>query len=182
MSMRRGSRRIRAPDENAGGIAGGPWIEADLGVAVHVLERNVAGLVADRVRIDFGGAEAVEEPKRKEEGEERERARVVGVQDRVPAGVGLDSTETLGDLPERLVPGDRLERRVALWAGPTKRPRESGLGVEEGAVVADRALAAELAAGHGVIGIAADMADRAVTLDDDDAAGVVAVPRTRRQD
>ena len=121
--VRRRSRRIRAPDENAGGVAGSQWIEADKGGAVHVLERDVPGLVADRVRVDLGRAQPVEEPKRKGVGEERERARVVGVQDRVCAGGRLDATETLGDLPERIVPGDGLEAPVALRAGATKRAR-----------------------------------------------------------
>ena len=115
--VRRRSRRIRAPDENAGGVAGGQRVEADEGGAVHVLERDVPGLVADRVRVDLGRAQPVEEAQRKEVGEEREGARVVGVQDRVRAGGRLDATETLGDLLERIVPGDGLEPPVALRAG-----------------------------------------------------------------
>ena len=98
------------------------------------------------------------------------------------AGGRLDAAEALGDLLERLVPGDRLEplRR------PSRRSRRSGRvrrasGSQKGAVVADRALAAELAAAHRDARIAADVPDGPVALDDRDAAGVVAVPRARRQ-
>ena len=181
MRVRRRSGRIRAPDENAGGIAGSQRVEADERGAVHVLERDVPGLVADRVRVDLGRAESVEEAQRKEVGEEREGARVVGVQDCVRAGGRLDATETLGDVPERIVPGDGLKLPLALRAGPAQRARQPRRRIEKGAVVADRALAAELAAAHRMLRIAADVPDRPVALDDRDAARVVAVPGTRRQ-
>jgi hypothetical protein len=142
----------------------------------------VARLVADRVRIDLRRPEPVEEPEREEVAEEREGARVVGVQDRVGAGLVLDPVEALGDPAERVVPGDRLEPALALRADAAKRAREPGRGIEEGAVVADRALAAEPAAAHGVVGVAAHVPDRAVALDDEDPAGVVAVPRAGRED
>jgi hypothetical protein len=141
----------------------------------------VSGLVADRVRVDLGRAQPVEEPQREEVGEEREGAGVVSVQDRVRAGGRLDAPEALGDLRESLVPGDWLEPRLALRADPAKRPRQPRPRIEEGAVVADRALAAQLAAAHGMIRIAAHVPDRPVARDHRDPAGVVAVPRTRRQ-
>ena len=151
------------------------------GGAVHVLERDVPGLVADRVRVDLGSAEAVEEAQREEVGEQRERAGVVGVQERVRTCGRDDFLETAGDRRERLVPRHGLEAALALRADAPERSRQARLGVEEGAVVADRALAAELAPTHRVIRVAPHVPDRPVPLDDRDPARVVAVPRTRRQ-
>jgi hypothetical protein len=162
-------------------VAGGQRIEAEGGGAVHVLERDVSGLVADRVRIDLGRPESVEETQRKEVGEEREGACVMGIQDRVSAGPRLDAAKALGDLGERLVPGSRLELPLALRADPAKRARQPRVRVEEGAVVGDRTLATELAAAHRVPGIATDVTDRPAPPDDRDPTRVVAVPRTRRQ-
>ena len=61
VGVRRGGGRVGAPDEDARRIRGRARVEAVLGGPVDVLERDVTGLVADRVRIDLGGAEAVEE-------------------------------------------------------------------------------------------------------------------------
>ena len=152
VGVRRRSRGIRAPHEDAGGVTRGRRVEADERRAVHVLERDVAGLVADRVGVDLRRSEPVEEAQREEVGEEREGSRVVRVQDRVGARLGLDPVEALGDLGERLVPGQGLEAAVALRPDPAQRARQPCLRVEEGAVVADRALAAEPAAAHRVAG------------------------------
>ena len=109
--------RVCAPDEDAGRVASGQRVEAHERGAVHVLERHVPGLVADRVRVDLGGPEPVEEAEREEVRQEREGAGVVRVQDRVRPDGRLDSLQSLGDLGKRLVPGDGLEPALALGSG-----------------------------------------------------------------
>ena len=59
---RRG-RRVRAPHHDAPRISCAARIEAGHGAAVHVVERDVAGLVADRVGIDLGCTQPAEEPR-----------------------------------------------------------------------------------------------------------------------
>ena len=139
------------------------------------------GLVADRVRVDLGRPEAVEEAQGEEVAEKRERSRVVGVQDRLPAGTSFDLLQSRRDLGERFVPGDGLESALPLGADPAERARQPRLGIEERSVVADRALVAELPPAHGVVEISPDVSDRPVALDDRDAAGVVAVARAGRE-
>ena len=96
--VRGGGGRIRAPDDDARRIPGRARIEAELGGSVDVAERDVAGVVADRVRFDLGGAEPVEESLRERVREQAERAGVVGVQDGRPALVVHDPPEAPGDL------------------------------------------------------------------------------------
>ena len=174
-------RRIRAPDEYAGGIAGRPRVEARHRGPEDVLECNVPGLVADRVRVDLGRPETVEEAQGEEVAEKRERPRVVGVQDRLPAGASFDLLQPRRDLGERFVPGDGLESALPLGADPAERARQPRLRIEERSVVADRALVAELPPAHRVVGVSPDVSDRPVALDDHDAAGVVAVARAGRE-
>jgi hypothetical protein len=104
--VRSRGRRVGSPDEDRGGVARGARIEAVEGRAVDVVERDVTGLVANRVRVDLGRAEAVEEALREVVAEQRERAGVVGVENRVRPGIGLDRGKPLRDLGDRLVPRD----------------------------------------------------------------------------
>ena len=170
---------VRAPDDDAGRVPGRARIEAELRRAVDVAQRDVAGVVADRVRLDLGGAEPVEESLRKRVREQAQRAGVVGVQDRRPAVVVHDLPEAPGDLLERRVPRDRREATLSLEAAAAKRLRQASLGIEPLAVVAERALAAELAAAHRVVRVAAHDEALAAALDQDSAA-VVAVARAGR--
>src|SRR5207244_11354159 len=102
----------------------------------------------------------------------RERPGVVGVQDRG----GRHGAQPLGDRRERLIPGDGLQPAFALRTDPPQRLRETRLGIAPGAVVADRALAAEPAACPWVVAVAAHVGDHAVPFDADAPARVVATP------
>ncbi len=177
--VRGGGGRVRAPDDDARRIPSRTRIEAELGGSVDVAERDVAGVVADRVRLDLGGAEPVEESLRERVREQAERAGVVGVQDGRPALRVDDALEALGDLLERRLPRDRREAAFTLRAGATERPDEASLGVEPLGVVAERALAAELAAADRMVRVAAHDEPVAAALDQDSAA-VVAVARAGR--
>src|SRR5215218_9691181 len=179
--VRRRSGRVRSPDEDAGGVARGQGIEADKRGAVHVLECDVPGLVADRVRVDLGRAEPVEEAQWEGVGKERKGSGVVRVQHGLWPSRLVDAPESLGDFLNRSFPGDRLELALALGPQPAKWPRQPRSGIQERAVVPDRALAAELAAGHRMIRVTAHVADRPVALDHRDPAGVVTVPGTGRK-
>ena len=70
----------------------------------------------------------------------------------------------------------------ALGADAPQRAGQPHGGIEPFVVVAGRALDAERAAAHRVVGIAAHLGDLAVADPDGDAAGVVAVARAGRQD
>lgn len=83
VDVRRRGRRVGSSDNDARSVPHRPGVEADQGRAVGVLEGDVARLVADGLRIDLGGAEAVEETHRERVAKERERARVVGVEVRL---------------------------------------------------------------------------------------------------
>ena len=103
------------------------------------------------------------------------------VQDRLRAGLVDDRTPARCDLGHRRVPADRLETALALGTHPAQRCRQPRLRIEVHAVVSDRALAAELAAADRVVGIAAHRPDGTVSDGDQDAAGVVAIPRAGGQ-
>ncbi len=134
------------------------------------------GLVAHGVRIDLGRAQAVEEALRRCVREQADRAGVVGVEDRVRARRLDDLGQAARDLLDGLLPGARLEEALALRPDPPQRPGQARLGIEPGAVVADRALRAERAAAHVVVRVAAHD-DVAVAPQHEDPARVVAVAR-----
>ena len=79
--VRRARRGVRAPHDDAGRRRRGLGIEALLARAVDVAERDVAGVVADGVRLHLGRAEAVEEALREGRVDQRAGARVVRVED-----------------------------------------------------------------------------------------------------
>ena len=58
MHMRRRGRRIGAPDHHAFRAVDGARVEAARRFSVHQLQRHVACLVAHRVRVDLGRADA----------------------------------------------------------------------------------------------------------------------------
>ena len=76
------------------------------------------------------------------------------------------------------VPAGHLEPARALGPGPDERLAESCGGVQEDAVVGQRALAAQLAATDRMLRVAAHVDDTPVRYADERAAGVVAVTRT----
>ena len=83
VGVRRGRRGVGAPDEDAGGVGGAARVEPDLRRAVEVVQGDVPGEVADRVGVDLGRAEPVDEAQPVAVAELRERAGVVGVEDRL---------------------------------------------------------------------------------------------------
>ena len=160
---RRG-RRVRAPDQDACGVAARCADRSRSAErAVDVVERDVAGLVADRVGVDLGRAEPVEEPEPEGVGEQRAGAGVVGVQDRL--GRRRPSTMSLQRAAISAIASSQLTGSKR--PSPLAPPRRSGAvsracGSRHDAVVADRALAAELAAADRVVGVAAHRPDGAV--------------------
>jgi hypothetical protein len=75
--------------------------------------------VADRVGRDFGGAETVEEPEGKQEGEKRNRPRVMRIDDSVRSRGRGDSFQPLRDGSARYVPGYGLEETLTLPSDAT---------------------------------------------------------------
>src|SRR5258708_37777159 len=111
-------RRIRTPEQDARCTFSGSRIESNQGGAVHVLERDMTGLVADRVRIDLGRTQTAKEAQREEVAEERERAGVVGVQDLA----AFDAAQAAGGPCDRLLPADGLDAALPLPPDAAARP------------------------------------------------------------
>ena len=178
--MRPRDRRIGTPNHDARSVSGRARIEPCHRRPVHVVEREMTSLVADRVGVDLRGAEPGEEPQREAVGENRAGPGVVGVHDRGRI-LARDLRKSGGDLRESGIPGDRLELSGSLGRSPPQRSRQSGIRIQEDTVVANRALAAQLAAADPMVRIAAHMPDRAVlTHSHQNAAGVIAVTWTYR--
>ena len=118
-----GSRRrwVGTPDHDARGVARRTRVEPDRGGAVEVVERDVAGVVADRVRLDLGRSQSVEEAEAEVVPDDRERARVVRVEDRLGPGGRRDPPQGFADFRDRVLPRDRLELAPALRSDATKR-------------------------------------------------------------
>jgi hypothetical protein len=131
---------------------------------------------------DLGGAEAVEEAHRKEEGKERDGAGVVGVDDGVGTSGGGDLLEAVGDGREGGVPRYGLEAAFPLGPDTTQRSGQTRLRVAPFTVIADRALGAQLAAAHGMVGIATHVGDHTAALDDGNTTGVKTVAWTGSAD
>ena len=169
--------RVRAPDHDAARVPGGARVEPDDGTADDVIEGDVAGHVADGVRLDLPRAEPPQEAQREVAGDEGTGAGVMRVHDLLRAGAFGDRPEARRDGSDGLVPGDRRESPLALGADALQGPQEPRLRVAEHAVVGERALAAEGAAAHRVVRVAQHAGDPAAAPDGDDAAGVVAIAR-----
>jgi hypothetical protein len=182
MLMRRGSRRVRAPDHDARRIRGAARIKAIQRGPIQVLQRDVSRLVADRVGVDLTGAEPAQEPIREVVAKQRERAGVVGPEDCVSARALDYPGQALGDLRQRLIPGHGPEAAAALRPVPPERRQQPGPGIQQDPVVGRRALAAQPPAADRMITVAAYPADRAAAPGHLDAARVVAVPRAGRED
>ncbi len=175
-------RRIRPPHEDARAVAGRPRVEAVGRGPVEVLERHVAGLVADRVGIDLTRAEAAQKPQGEAVPELGEGPGVVGVEDRRRARVVDDLPPARGDQPGRVGPAHRPEAAAALGAVAQQRRGESDRRVEQRSVIGGGALRAQAPAADRVVAVAADVTDPPVAHGDLDAARVVAVARARRED
>jgi hypothetical protein len=104
--VRRRRRWIRSPHQDAVRVAGGARVKAVERRAVQVIKRDVPGLVAKPVRVDLRCSKAVEKAQSEEVAEQRERARLVRVQNRVGARIGRDPGQAFGDLAQGLVPAD----------------------------------------------------------------------------
>ena len=77
--------RVGSPDEDRGGVGRGAGVESLERGPVDVTESDVSRLVANRVRVDLGRAEPVEETQREVIPDHPEGAGVVGIQDRLAA-------------------------------------------------------------------------------------------------
>ncbi len=175
-------RGICTPDHQALGGVDGARIKPTRRFPVHELQRRVSRLVAHRVGVDLGGADAVEEPQGKNAGDQRACAGVVRLQDGRAAVAGADGIEASSDGAERLVPARRLELACTLAPDPLQGARQPHVRVAPHPVVGDRAFAAQRAASELMLGIADD-GDRAAGRGlHQDAAGVIAVARTSRAD
>jgi hypothetical protein len=138
--------------------------------------------IADRIGCNFSGAETVKETEWEQEGEEGNCPRVMGVDDRVRSRGRGDSPKPLCNSGQRFVPRYRLESSLALLPDSAQWAGQSNIRIEPLAIIARRALCAQLAAAYGVVWITPDLPDQTVALDNDDPATVVAVTRTSRAD
>ncbi len=116
VGVRGGRRGVRAPYEDAGGVCCGARVEPDLRRAVEVVQRDVAGEVADRVGVHLRRAEAVHEAQPVAVAELRERTRVVRVEDRLRSGAFDDRRQPLRDERQRPRPSSPRGRRRCPWA------------------------------------------------------------------
>ncbi len=162
MLMRRRSRRVGSPDHDARRIRGASRVEAIQRGPIQVLQCDMPRLVADRVGVDLTGAEPAHEPAREMVAKQRERAGVVGREDRVSARAFDHPRQALGDLRQRLIPGHRPEAPTALRPLTPQRREQPGPGIQQDAVVGGRTLAAQPPAADRMITVAADPADRTV--------------------
>src|ERR1700730_11816076 len=131
VATRRRDRRIRTPNEDAGRISGGSRIESDQRGPIHILECDMTGLVANRVRIDLGRSQTMEETHGKEVPEQRERSGVMSVQNLA----AFDVSQPARDTRQRLLPRDRLEPALPLHPDAAKRPGQPSPRVDEGTAV-----------------------------------------------
>ena len=161
VDMRRRGRRIGAPDHHAVRTADGARIEAAGRFSVHQLQRHVACLVAHRIRVDLGRADAVEEPQGKGPGDQGAGSGVMRLQDRLTAIIVADGVEAVGDVAERLVPVGRLETAGALGPNPLQGTGQAHGWIAPHAVIANGTFAAQRAAADIVVRIA-DHVDGAV--------------------
>src|SRR4029077_3138400 len=87
------------------------------------------------------------------------------------------AAEALGDFGQSLVPANFGEGGGALRANPPQGAGEAERWIAPGAIIGDGALAAELAARNGVLGIAQNLGDDSVLFKYGETAGVVAITR-----
>ena len=172
-------RGVSPPYEDATCVRRGPRVKALLGGSIQVLQREMPRLIADRVRIDLAGAKHSQETKRKREPQQRERARVVGIENRPSAGIrGGDPPQFSSGAIQRLLPAHLPQFARSLGASAQQRLGQAGRRVNEHTVVSSRALATQLASADRMVTIAANVPDCAVPYRDLDPARVITVPRT----
>ena len=142
VGVRRGVRRVGAPDQDAARVRRGARVEALGRIAEQQTPRHVPGHVADRVRLDLGRPQPMKEAQRKHVRQQRQRAAVVGVQNGLRAR-GLDHLGQLGgNVREGRVPADALEASGSLRADTAQRIPQAGRLVLPDAVVGDGAFSA----------------------------------------
>ena len=120
VGVRSRGRRVRSPDERCrphrGAVRGSKPVERR---PVDVVQGDVPGLVADRCPGSTSVAPRRWKKRMREGvGEQRERAGVVGVEDRVRARRRDDLLKPAGDLGDRLVP----RARARIGPRPSARP------------------------------------------------------------
>ena len=180
--MRPARRRIATPDDQAAGVFCGARIESGGAVAEHIAERHMAGEIADRIRVDLGGADMVEEAKRKLIGDHRTGAGVMAGQDIRGPAVGDETVEPRRDRAERLVPGDLGECSRSFRTGALQRFLQPCFRIAPHPVIGEGAFPAERPPVRRMIRIAGHPVDGAVLEDDADAAAVVAIAGAGGQD
>ncbi len=116
--MRGRMRRIGAPDHDRARVLGGARVEAHERGAERKVERHMAGFVADRVRVHFGRAHAIEEAKRKRDADQADGAGVVRMQDLMGVAHVDHAPELSGNFGQGLVPGNLDEAVAAFRADP----------------------------------------------------------------
>ena len=181
VAMRSRRRRIGTPHKDATGIDGAARIKTVLRRAVQISERDVTGLVANRVRIDLACTEGAHEAHPERVAKQRERARVVRVENRTWILRG-DLTKSSRDHGDRLLPTGGTPSAHALGAVTQQRFGQPGVRIQEHAVIAGGALATELAAADRMATVTTHVPDRPVTHRDLDPARVITITRTRRED
>ena len=140
----------------------------------------MAGLVADRIGIDFGRADPVEQPDGVGAAEEAHSTGIMCVEDGARRAPINQIMEFRCDLAQRFGPGDGLEFAFALGADALQGSGEPECRVSPGAIIGDRAFAAERSPADGVILVTEHIGDDAVLPGDGDAAGIVTIARAGR--
>ncbi len=111
-------------------------------------------LVADRIRVDLGGADTIEEPQGKVAGNQRACSRVVGLQNSRCAIAAADRVETICDIADGLIPARRLETTRAFGSNPLQGARQAHARIAPDPVVTNRTFAAQRAPTDAVFRIA----------------------------
>src|SRR5262249_55503434 len=123
------------------------------------------------------GAQPVEEAGWEVARDQRAGAGVVGMPDAAPAALAGDSGEMCGDIGQGLVPAGGREAALALGPDAAQRLQQTLRRITPGAVIGERAFAAERAAADRMVGVAQDLGNGVAALDHGDAAAVIAVAR-----
>ncbi len=114
-------RWVGPPDDDAPTVRERLRVETLVRGSDHVSQRHVSGVVADRVGVDLGGAQPVEEAHGELAREQRAGPRVVGVQDRLRPVTFDDVAQARRDFAQRVVPGAALESGARLRAAAAQR-------------------------------------------------------------
>src|SRR6202171_2476582 len=151
--MRRRVRWICAPNQNCPCILDRPGIEPFKRGSKYEFKRSVPRLVANSIGIYFGRAQPVEQTDWIPTSDQPDRAGVVRVKNPVSFVRVCESPEPPGDIIERFGPGHRREFAIALASGSLERTTEPQRIIPPGAIICNRALAAQNPPRDGMIGI-----------------------------